>query len=43
MPCGKQRKINKILISGDNGWHGYNEPQDFMDALIALGEFLILA
>ncbi len=33
----KAKKINKILISGDNGWHGYNEPQDFMDALIALG------
>ncbi len=30
-------KIDRILISGDNGWYGYNEPQDFMDALVALG------
>lgn len=33
----KAKKIDKILISGDNGWHGYNEPQDFMDAFIAMG------
>ncbi len=33
----KAKKIDRILISGDNGWHGYNEPQDFTDALIALG------
>ena len=33
----KAGKIDKILISGDNGWHGYNEPQDFLDAFIALG------
>lgn len=33
----KAKKIDRILISGDNGWHGYNEPQDFMDAFIALG------
>ncbi len=33
----KEKKINRILISGDNGWHGYNEPQDFLDAFIALG------
>jgi SanA protein len=33
----KAEKIDKILISGDNGWHGYNEPQDFLDAFLALG------
>ena len=33
----KAKKIDIILISGDNGWHGYNEPQDFLDAFIALG------
>ncbi len=33
----KAGKINRILISGDNGWYGYNEPQDFQDAFIALG------
>ncbi len=33
----KAKKIDRILISGDNGWHGYNEPQDFLDAFIALG------
>ncbi len=33
----KAKKIDKILISGDNGWHGYNEPQDFVDAFHALG------
>lgn len=33
----KAKKIDRILISGDNGWYGYNEPQDFQDALIALG------
>ncbi|MBK6275070.1 MAG: YdcF family protein [Saprospirales bacterium] len=33
----KVGKIDRILISGDNGWYGYNEPQDFMDAFIALG------
>lgn len=33
----KAHKIDKLLISGDNGWHGYNEPQDFVDALLALG------
>lgn len=33
----KAGKIERILISGDNGWHGYNEPQDFMDEFIALG------
>ncbi len=33
----KAKKIDKILISGDNGWHGYNEPEDFVDAFHALG------
>lgn len=33
----KAKKIDRILISGDNGWHGYNEPQDFLDAFLALG------
>lgn len=33
----KAKKIDRILISGDNGWHGYNEPQDFMDEFIAMG------
>jgi len=33
----KANKIDRILISGDNGWHGYNEPQDFMDEFIAMG------
>lgn len=33
----KAKKIDRILISGDNGWHGYNEPQDFLDAFVALG------
>lgn len=33
----KNKKIDRILISGDNGWHGYNEPQDFLDAFLALG------
>jgi SanA protein len=33
----KAGKIDKILISGDNGWHGYNEPQDFVDAFHAMG------
>lgn len=33
----KAKKIDRILISGDNGWHGYNEPEDFLDAFIALG------
>lgn len=33
----KAGKIDRILISGDNGWYGYNEPQDFQDAFIALG------
>ena len=31
------KKIDRILISGDNGWHGYNEPQDFLDAFLAMG------
>jgi SanA protein len=30
-------KISRILVSGDNGWHGYNEPQDFQDALVERG------
>ncbi|MDB5226257.1 MAG: protein SanA [Bacteroidota bacterium] len=33
----KAKKIDKILISGDIGWHGYNELQDFYEAFIALG------
>jgi SanA protein len=33
----KAGKISRILVSGDNGWHGYNEPQDFQDALLELG------
>ena len=33
----KAKKIDRILISGDNGWHGYNEPEDFLDAFLALG------
>ena len=33
----KAKKIDKVLISGDNGWHGYNEPQDFMDTFRAMG------
>ncbi len=33
----KAKKIDKILISGDNGWHGYNEPEDFVDAFHTLG------
>jgi SanA protein len=33
----KAKKIDRILISGDNGWHGYNEPQDFLDEFIAMG------
>nr|WP_317631563.1 ElyC/SanA/YdcF family protein [uncultured Flavobacterium sp.] len=30
-------KIEKIVISGDNSRKDYNEPQDMMDALVALG------
>jgi SanA protein len=33
----KNKKIDRILISGDNGWHGYNEPEDFRKAFILLG------
>jgi len=33
----KAKKIDRILISGDNGWHGYNEPEDFKDTFIAMG------
>jgi SanA protein len=33
----KNKKIDRILISGDNGWHGYNEPEDFRQAFLALG------
>lgn len=33
----KSNKIKYILVSGDNGWHGYNEPLDFKEALMALG------
>ncbi len=33
----KAHKISRILISGDNGWFGYNEPQDFQDSLLASG------
>ncbi|MCB9033996.1 MAG: YdcF family protein [Chitinophagales bacterium] len=33
----KNKKIDRILISGDNGWYGYNEPHDFRDTLIAMG------
>ncbi len=33
----KAKKIDRILISGDNGWHGYNEPQDFMDTFREMG------
>lgn len=33
----KAKKIDRILISGDNGWYGYNEPQDFLDAFLAKG------
>lgn len=33
----KAKKIDKILISGDIGWHGYNELEDFHDAFLAMG------
>ena len=33
----KSKKIDKILISGDNGWHGYNEPEDFVDTFRVMG------
>ena len=33
----KAKKIDRILISGDIGWYGHNEPQDFYDAFLALG------
>jgi SanA protein len=33
----KAKKIRKILITGDIGWHGYNEPEDFRDAFLAMG------
>ena len=33
----KAKKIDRILISGDNGWHGYNEPEDFLDTFRVMG------
>lgn len=33
----KNKKIDRILISGDVGWHGYNEPEDFKYELLRLG------
>ncbi len=33
----KSKKIDKLLISGDIGWHGYDEPQDLKDALLQMG------
>ncbi len=30
-------KIEKIIVSGDNGRHSYNEPRDMKQALIAAG------
>lgn len=33
----KNKKIKRILISGDHGWYGYNEPEDFRKAFLALG------
>lgn len=33
----KAKKIDRILVSGDIGWHGYNELEDFKDAFLALG------
>lgn len=33
----RAHKIDRILVSGDNGWHGYNEPQDFREALLEAG------
>ncbi|HMU98450.1 MAG TPA: ElyC/SanA/YdcF family protein [Chitinophagales bacterium] len=33
----KHKKIDIILISGDGGWHGYNEPEDFRKAFLKLG------
>lgn len=30
-------KIKKIIVSGDNMQHGYNEPEDMQQALIELG------
>ena len=33
----KSNKIDKIIVSGDNHKHGYNEPQQMKDYLIDLG------
>jgi SanA protein len=33
----KSGKINYIIISGDNGHKQYNEPEDFLDELVAQG------
>lgn len=33
----QHHKVSKILISGDNGWYGYNEPDDFKKALLQMG------
>lgn len=30
-------KVKAFVVSGDNGRHGYNEPEDMRDALIELG------
>ena len=33
----QNKKIEKIILSGDNSKKNYNEPQDMKDALVALG------
>lgn len=33
----RQRKVKKIIISGDNGRHGYNEPADMRNSLLKKG------
>jgi len=32
-----QRKVRHLIVSGDNRWHGYNEPADMRDALVRRG------
>jgi SanA protein len=33
----KAKKIEKLLVSGDIGWYGQNELEDFREAFLALG------
>lgn len=33
----KNKKIDRILISGDGGWFGHNEPEDFRKIFLKMG------